>query len=717
MPLFGQNNPYMTRPHGLGNPNANYTRNASYQIVPGPSGLPMAQVEVQFRRDLPPVTNPEMSLTLIIDRSGSMNETFQEGHVDNLVTTLYNYITANGQLPGGFNMAFYDQYTTHAGFVGSLPEARNAIYGNFPRGLGTYAAEALASSVQRYQDHRGMYIIVITDGEFADKMQVQNYIVQQLLPKLTPENPYAFRLHFIGAGHEVDREFLEQLERAASGQGAPLVTQHHHAHLSHSHNTILDEMDKAYVGVSRDAAFGSLGALAGLADSAQITEPDNLVSRCVDSSTRRSWHGSSARIGFLPRHAVLGCELAAHHPNGDLPLAIRYMDINARQVQFTIPVPMPKSTAVAAPPPASPLPPSSFSTAATPPAPQTGGTSLFGIKLPWLHVSGSPEEQAHREQEARERQELQQRVQQNLIAEQQRQSQDLRELARGGIPIQAVERLKEIGDQEGGIFTSDLTPEESGLLRREGYRALGMVTGSAMYHVGQAYASATGDCEVTVLSDAYNAATQLAVDRMRQELAHIGGHGVVGVRLSLVRHEWADKTIEVQVIGTAVEGPGAPPKDPWLCDLSGQEWYALHRAGYAPAGLVWGHATWFILTTQADEWNVRSWSNVEMSHWSNALSKARHIALNKVKAQATRHGATGVAGVAVERRLDEVRLTGGEGDVYEREHHNLVVSILGTAIRPVPNAPTSVRPTVQMLSLRDGRLSPIAIKEKDVAVE
>ena len=43
MSLFGQNNPYMTRPHGLGNPNANYTRNASYQIVPGPSGLPMAQ--------------------------------------------------------------------------------------------------------------------------------------------------------------------------------------------------------------------------------------------------------------------------------------------------------------------------------------------------------------------------------------------------------------------------------------------------------------------------------------------------------------------------------------------------------------------------------------------------------------------------------------------------------------------------------------------------
>ena len=136
---------------------------------------------------------------------------------------------------------------------------------------------------------------------------------------------------------------------------------------------------------------------------------------------------------------------------------------------------------------------------------------------------------------------------------------------------------------------------------------------------------AQGDCEVKVLSDAYNTATDLAVSRLRQELRLIGAHGVVGVRLELIRHEWADKTVEVQVMGTAVAGAGeAMPSDPWLCDLSGQEWYALHRAGYEPATMVWGHCTWFILTTQQDEWIHQSWNNQELTHWSGALGRARH---------------------------------------------------------------------------------------------
>ena len=95
--------------------------------------------------------------------------------------------------------------------------------------------------------------------------------------------------------------------------------------------------------------------------------------------------------------------------------------------------------------------------------------------------------------------------------------------------------------------------------------------------------------EVDVLSKAYDAATRPGRGADAAGTARlIGAHGVVGVRLSLVRHEWADKTVEVQAIGTAVEGPGPAPNEPWLSDLSGQEWWALHRAGYVPAALVWG---------------------------------------------------------------------------------------------------------------------------------
>jgi uncharacterized protein YbjQ (UPF0145 family) len=335
----------------------------------------------------------------------------------------------------------------------------------------------------------------------------------------------------------------------------------------------------------------------------------------------------------------------------------------------------------------------------------------------------SPKEEAAREDAARQREELARRAKEVREAEQRRQAHDLAALAAGGLPLLATERLKEIGssDADSILFTSNLSAEEAALLRREGFRVRGMITGSAVYHVGKSYASTEGDCEITVLSDAYNTATELAVSRMHQELRLIGAHGVVGVRLTMVRHEWAEKTVEVRVVGTAIEGPGRPPADPWMCDLSGQEWWALHQAGYEPAALVWGHCTWFILTTAEDERIARSWNNQELVHWSSALSTARHRALSLVIVQAQKHNATGIAGVTFERHVNESTISGpGFNPVYEREHHDLVVSIIGTAIRRRPDAPmpsAEKKPVVHVLSLRDGRIARAEIGDSNVTLE
>lgn len=317
--------------------------------------------------------------------------------------------------------------------------------------------------------------------------------------------------------------------------------------------------------------------------------------------------------------------------------------------------------------------------------------------------------------------ELRERVESVRAAELARQKVDLEELARGGIPVQAKHRLTELGksaDDENSIFTSNLAPDELALLRRHGYRPRGLITGSAVWHVGQAFASMT-DCEVPVLSQAYDQATQLAVNRLKQELALIGGHGVVGVTLKMVRHEWGEKLVEVQVMGTAVDGPGLPPREPFMCDLSVQEWWALHRAGYEPVALVWGYCTWFIFTTATDEMLHRSWNNVEFEHYSAGLGLARNRAMDSLNRQARQVGANGIVGVTIDRKLKEVRLSGpdmGEyqNQAYEREHHNLTVSIIGTAIRVNPSAPRAVQPTTHVLSLRDGRLKPAFVSKEDL---
>ena len=125
----------------------------------------------------------------------------------------------------------------------------------------------------------------------------------------------------------------------------------------------------------------------------------------------------------------------------------------------------------------------------------------------------------------------------NPAEEAARQERDQALLEQGRLPLAATRRLAEIGrGQDGGLaFTSDLAADEDGLLRRHGYEPICLVTGSALYHVGYAYASAWNDCEVAQLSRAYNEATRLAVSRLEMEATAAGAHGVVGV--FLVHHQ------------------------------------------------------------------------------------------------------------------------------------------------------------------------------------
>lgn len=324
----------------------------------------------------------------------------------------------------------------------------------------------------------------------------------------------------------------------------------------------------------------------------------------------------------------------------------------------------------------------------------------------WKFGKSSPEDEEHklRLKAARE-------------AELARQERDLVDLKHGGIPMQARTRLSELKDAS-GVFSSNLAPDELALLRRKSYRARGTVTGSAMFHVGQLFASSNTDCEIKELSEAYNEAYRLAVSRIRAELNMLGAHGVLGVRMNIMSHEFAEKTIEVQIVGTAVDGPGERPANPWLSDLSAQEWFALERAGYEPVGLVWGHCAWWLLTSYNDENIERSWMNTELTHWSDGLARARNIAIMQVITQARALGGHGVVGVSLNRRVDHLRLTGGSGPVYERMHHSILFSVVGTAVKASGNEAKKVQETVNVLSLRDGRLRPAIMKQdRDFSIE
>src|SRR5260370_34542586 len=84
---------------------------------------------------------------------------------------------------------------------------------------------------------------------------------------------------------------------------------------------------------------------------------------------------------------------------------------------------------------------------------------------------------------------------------------------------------------------------------------------------------------------------------MTAECEELGGHGVVGVRLTI--GGFPAGGLEFKAIGTAIRAPGVRPvsawahrggrpKRPFTSDLSGQDFTKLIIKGWAPAGLALG---------------------------------------------------------------------------------------------------------------------------------
>src|SRR5580700_8714841 len=72
-----------------------------------------------------------------------------------------------------------------------------------------------------------------------------------------------------------------------------------------------------------------------------------------------------------------------------------------------------------------------------------------------------------------------------------------------GVPQDAIRRLAELRPgQPGAIFTSDLSVNEFLLVRECGFRPLGLVLGSSIYHVGLQIGRWGKNQELDVLSQA-----------------------------------------------------------------------------------------------------------------------------------------------------------------------------------------------------------------------
>jgi len=253
-----------------------------------------------------------------------------------------------------------------------------------------------------------------------------------------------------------------------------------------------------------------------------------------------------------------------------------------------------------------------------------------------------------------------------------------------------VTRARMAEMQSGGTWGSALTADEFAAIRGAGFEPVGQVFGAAV-HVAVsatgavcpgAWRSSGGLEPFRPLARAMYQARQAAIGRMVDECVQLGGHGVVGVRLSDAVLPFGG--LQFTAIGTAVRAPGAAaPRAPFTADVSGQDFAKLISTGWVPVGIAQGisigarHDDW--TTARQARWNFR---NAEVTGWTELVNQCRQDARGQLAADVGRLGAEGVVLTAM-----RMRVSGRDCPVTVGQHDHVVEAIVtGTAIVSFPLA-------------------------------
>jgi uncharacterized protein YbjQ (UPF0145 family) len=272
-------------------------------------------------------------------------------------------------------------------------------------------------------------------------------------------------------------------------------------------------------------------------------------------------------------------------------------------------------------------------------------------------------------------------------------------------------------------FGSTLSIGEFLALDGAGFRPLGPVIGTSVYHVGwqrppsavvrasvsprvvgSGPASATrvyfpkGGLAVadylnegsTLLLEkptaAYNDARRNALARLRESARELGALAVVDVRIRQGTFDLADGAVEFIALGTAVTSEDAERTDPGriaVVTLAGGEFWKLLRGGFRPLGLVGGSSVVYVLAgfrtkrTRFALSRVR-FRNQEYEDYTKGLYEARREAMKRLRQDARDLGAAGMIGIELSHELEEAPF------LRRREKDDFVITahVLGTAVAP-----------------------------------
>jgi uncharacterized protein YbjQ (UPF0145 family) len=284
---------------------------------------------------------------------------------------------------------------------------------------------------------------------------------------------------------------------------------------------------------------------------------------------------------------------------------------------------------------------------------------------------------------------------------------DLERIQRGGIPLGAEERLKQIGASSSPLFSSDLSAKEYAIAQASGLTPVAQIMGSSVVQHGwQNYGWASyrgGIMEMPSFAEPWNLSRRRSFDRLRQEAQFAGADAVIGIEMTAKAFLGEANNVEYVVFGTAVREntPGLRSRSgPRMCALTGQDVDKLRRIGAETLGVI-GHTSvvCVALSSWANQMMRSWWGNQEMVEVTEGVYAARRLAMDEVQRQAQEVGANDMVISSLTHRIDHHEF---EANGYTQHYFIVSMHVLGTAIRLGAHEPHPAPLGVPVMSINLG---------------
>lgn len=193
-----------------------------------------------------------------------------------------------------------------------------------------------------------------------------------------------------------------------------------------------------------------------------------------------------------------------------------------------------------------------------------------------------------------------------------------------------------------------LSGNEMFCLNLKGLEPGELVVGNSVYSVGFIGGIGAGlktlaGGEVHEITGIIHEGRHASYERMMAWTDLRGAVGITGVSSELVQH---GTNVEFLSIGSCVHRPGfeATHLEFSTC-ADGQELYCQMDCGFHPVKFVFGNVAYSIGIGGGIMGALRGLARGEIHEYSEIFNKTRHLALERISAEAVRHGANAVVGI------------------------------------------------------------------------